>query len=477
MPNILMDKMLKFINETQYNDLPEELVNLAKLAIIDTVGVSLAGWTEPAVEIVKKVYSQEVSDPNGASLWGVPFKTNMESAAIINGTASHVLDFDDAAPSVIIHPSAPVLAGILPLAEKLGSSGKDVITAYAIGTEVMLRMGQLVDLKHYQLGWHSTATLGTVGVAAACSYLYKLNEEETVNAIAISASMAGGLQKNFGTMTKSYHVGMAASQGIQAATLAKNGFTVNPEIFGTRGFLHAFTGGDNIELIQSLIENMKFGNPFDLIETGLSVKKFPCCYATHRLIHGILTIKEENNISLEDVEDLSILVPPGQLMPLVHSRPKTGLQGKFSAQYTALAALKDGSIKLSNFENDQVMRPDIQRMIPLVKVTEMEGTTKTSQEIEDLPVRVTIKTVDGKILDKEIYHAPGSKATPLSEQEHRGKWLDCIEQYAKLLNITDDQTLAKANVDYDNGLKIDEYEHFSDWITEIHQHIKLVENV
>lgn len=477
MQNILMEKMTKFIKETHYNDLPEELINLAKLAIIDTIGVSLAGWAEPAVEIVKNVYSQEVNDPNGASLWGVPLKTTMENAALINGTASHVLDFDDAAPSVIIHPSAPILAAITPLAEKLRSSGKDVITAYAIGTEIMLRLGLLVDLKHYQLGWHSTSTLGTIASAAACSYLYNLNEEESANAIAIAASLSGGLQKNFGTMTKSFHVGNAAAQGIKAATLAKNGFTGNEEIFEIKGFLFAFTGGENVEQINSLIEKTEFGKPFDLIETGLSVKKFPCCYATHRLIHGFLTMKEENKIAFEDVEEVSILVPPGQLMPLVHSRPVTGLQGKFSAEYTALAALKDGYIKLSNFENEQVMRSDIQQMIPLVKVSEMEGTTKTSQEIEDLPVRVSLKTKDGRLLEKQVLYAPGSKATPLSDQEHRDKWLDCIAHYAKTFKISNNQIQEKANLDYDNGLKIDSYNHFSDWISQIHEHVPLVENV
>ncbi len=477
MPDLLMKKMTEFIIETKYNDLPEELITLAKLAIIDTLGVSLAGWTEAAVEVVKKVYSSESNVQEGSSLWGVPLQTNMENAALINGTASHVLDFDDAAPSVIIHPSAPILAAITPLAEKLGCSGKEVITAYAIGTEVMLRLGLLVDLKHYQLGWHSTATLGTIGAAASCSYLYKLNEEQSANAIAIAASLSGGLQKNFGTMTKSFHVGNAAAQGIKAATLAKNGFTGNDEIFGKKGFLYAFTGGDNVEKINAQIDTMEFGNPFDLIETGLSVKKFPCCYATHRLIHGFLTLKEENKISLEEVEEVSILVPPGQLMPLVHSRPVTGLQGKFSAEYTALAALKDGYIKLSSFENDQVMRADIQKMIPLVKVAEMEGTTKTSQEIEDLPVHVTIKTADGRLLKKVVQDAPGSKATPLSEQEHRGKWIDCITHYAKQLKISEDPIQEKANLDYDNGLKIEEYSQFSDWISEIHQHVRLVGHV
>ncbi|TSI09311.1 MmgE/PrpD family protein [Lysinibacillus sp. BW-2-10] len=477
MSNILMEKMTQFINNTQYNDLPVELVQIAKLAIIDTIGVSLAGWKESAVEIVKRVYLSETNDSTSASLWGEPLKTNIENAAIINGTASHVLDFDDAAPSVIIHPSAPILSGIIPLAEKLGSSGEDVITAYAIGTEVMLRLGQLVDLKHYQLGWHTTATLGTIGVAAACSFLYNLTKEESSNAIAIAASMSGGLQKNFGTMTKSFHVGIAASQGIQAANLAKNGFTGSSDIFGTKGFLYAFTGGENVEHIHSLIENMEFGKPYDLVETGLSVKKFPCCYATHRLIHGVLTIKEEVRITLNDVEEISILVPPGQLMPLVHSRPVTGLQGKFSAEYTALAALRDGYIKLSSFEDEQVLDLDIQNMLPFVKVKELEGTTKTSQEIEEMPVQVTITIKDGTRLEKQIMHAPGSKATPLSDQEQRGKWIDCLNHYAKMLNISDDQLLEKANMQYNNGLKIESYKHFSDWLSEIHQYALLAEKV
>lgn len=463
-----MGKITQFITKTQFSHLPPDLVELAKLAILDTIGVSLAGWKEPSVEIVKQVYSAETHDPNGSSLWGEEAKINVENAAIINGTASHVLDFDDAAPSVITHPSAPILSAVIPLAEKLASSGKQVITAYSIGTEVMQRLGLIVDLKHYQLGWHSTATLGTIGSAAACSYLYGLNEEECSNAIAISASMAGGLQKNFGTMTKSFHVGMAASQGIQAATLAKHGFTANSDIFDSRGFLHAFNGGENADRMNAIIEHIEFGAPYHLLENGLTVKKFPCCYATHRFIHGVLSLKAEHGISLEDVEEISLLAPPGGLMPLVHSRPKTGLQGKFSAEYTALSALKNGYIKLSSFEDDQVMRPEIQSLLPSVKVSEMEGETKTSQEIEDIPVEIVIKTKSGLILKKKVLQPPGSQLNPLTEQERREKWLDCLTQYAKMIGIPDDSIQEKADLHYVRGLKIDTYESFSTWISQIH---------
>ncbi|WP_186328632.1 MmgE/PrpD family protein [Bacillus sp. X1(2014)] len=478
MSNKLMGKITQFITETQYSHLPPDLVKLAKLAILDTIGVSLAGWKEPAVEIVKQVYSAETHNPNGSSLWGEEAKINVENAAIINGTASHVLDFDDAAPSVITHPSAPILSAVIPLAEKLASSGKQVITAYSIGTEVMQRLGLIVDLKHYQLGWHSTATLGTIGAAAACSYLYGLNEEESSNAIAISASMAGGLQKNFGTMTKSFHVGLAASLGIQAATLAKHEFTGNPEIFGSRGFLHAFTGGENAERLIKQVESIRFGEPYDLLEAGLAVKKFPCCYATHRFIHGVLSISAEHNIHLEDIEEISLTAPPGGLLPLVHSRPVTGLQGKFSAEYTALAAVADGYIKLSSFENQQVTRPEIQKKLPLIKVSEMEGETKTGQEIENLPVEIQIKTTIGKIVGKQVWHAPGTKSNPLSDTEHREKWVDCLAHYAKEAALPNAGFRAAAAHElYDAGLKIDSYEYFAHWISEIQQHFNFSSNV
>ncbi|MED4225544.1 MmgE/PrpD family protein [Neobacillus cucumis] len=202
------------------------MVKLAKNAIIDTVGVTLAGWNEPVVQKVKKVYMTELgSNAAASSLWGEQAKASCENAAIINGTASHALDFDDAAPGVVIHPSAPILAAVIPLAELMGNSGREVISAYAIGTEVMIRIGQILGFKHYDLGWHATGTLGTIGAAAACCSLLKLNETEIAHAVAISASMAGGLLKNFGTNTKPLHVGLAASHAIQSTLLTKNGFT------------------------------------------------------------------------------------------------------------------------------------------------------------------------------------------------------------------------------------------------------------
>ncbi|MGE7604055.1 MmgE/PrpD family protein [Peribacillus sp. NPDC097675] len=468
----LMTRLTVFITETSYHQLPTELVELAKRAIIDTVGVALAGWGEPAVEKAKKVYvSQEGGQGGDSSLWGQSVKVDCDKAAIINGTASHVLDYDDASVGVVIHPSAPILSAIAPLAEKLGSSGKEVITAYAIGTEVMIRIGQVMGIGHYNLGWHATDTLGTIGAAAACSYLLHLNAEQCSHAIAIAASMTGGLQKNFGSMTKSLHVGLAASHGIQSTMLAEQGFTGNRSIFGKRGFFMAFSGGADEDELQNAMNSIRFGDPYDMV-VGLSVKKFPCCFGTHRFIHGALELKEENQLSLDAVDEIVLRAQPRSLLPLVHSRPVTGLQGKFSAEYTVLAAIADGHVRLSSFDDDQVERTDIQNLLPKVIVLAMKESEEDKRLNRRLPVQIQIKTKIGQTYEKTVLHAPGSKENPLNEKEHREKWISCLSHFAQSsINHGDIEQIADEL--YDQGLRIDVYTCFSDWINEIHNQLKM----
>ncbi|ARK32588.1 MmgE/PrpD family protein [Halalkalibacter krulwichiae] len=465
--NDLMKRLTTFISTTEYMDLPEEMSKIAKQAMIDTIGVALAGWKEPAVEVVKKVYASSTRDgySHPSSLWGERIKLESEKAAIINGTATHVLDFDDASIGVVIHPSAPILSAVIPLAEENGSSGEEVITAYSVGTEVMIRLGQVMGYRHYELGWHATGTLGTMGAAAACANLLKLNLEQCANTVAIAASMAGGLQKNFGSMTKSLHVGLAASHAIQSAKLAKSGFTGNTEIFGSRGVFNAFSGGLEEEIVRTNMEAIHFGKPYDLLESGLSVKKFPCCYGSHRFIHGALSLKQEYDLSLDDIEEIVVTSQRRSLVPLVHKRPKTGLQGKFSAEYTVLTAIADGNVTLSSFEDSEVQRPAIQDLFSSVKVLEVK---EKEEEINlRLPIEIQIKTKSGQTVKKAVLHAPGSKETPLSEQEHREKWVECIKHYTKLTKSIQPniQVEGIANELYNKGLQIELYGCFQDWLS------------
>lgn len=453
----LLERLTLFITNTSYDDLSEDLVFLAKQAIVDTMGVSLAGWNEPAVEKAIKVYA--TSSIDGASLWGRAERVELEKAAIINGTAAHVLDFDDASAGVIIHPSAPILAAITPLAEQLNSSGKDVITAYAIGTEVMVRIGEVMGIAHYNLGWHATNTLGTIGAAAACASLKKLTAEQCSHAIAISASMAGGLQKNFGSMTKALHVGLAAANGIEAIKLATEGFTGNTAIFEQRGFFLAFSGAN---ATAEQLAQVQFGQPFDLL-TGLSVKKFPCCFATHRFIHGALQLREAKQIQLEQIKKIILKAQPRSLLPLVHSRPQTGLQGKFSAEYTVLATLLDGFINLSSFEDERVQRTIIQELLPKVTVLPLKESAEDIHLKRRLPVYLHIE--EKAVYELQVQLAPGEIELPLSEVEHREKWMSCIRYF---MHATDDAVIAQANQLYDLGLQLENYT-FNEWMQGIHE--------
>lgn len=464
--SMFMIRLVTFITETNYQNLPQEVVLTAKQAILDTMGVALAGWNEPAVEIAKKVYASQVNEHGGvSSLWGDSLKVECDKAAIINGTASHVLDYDDASSGVVIHPSAPILSAVIPLAEKIGATGKEIITAYAVGTEVMVRIGQVMGIRHYSLGWHATDTLGTLGASAACSYLLHLNAEQCANAIAIAASMAGGLRKNFGSMTKPLHVGLSASHGIQAAELAKCDFTGNIEIFGEHGFFTAFSGGAEQQELDYAINAIRFGEPFDIL-TGLSVKKFPCCFGTHRFIQGTLDLREEHHLHLEDIQEIVLRAQSRSFLPLVHSRPVTGLQGKFSAEYTVLAAINDGDIGLSSFEDEKVQRRKIQELLPSVKLLELQETIQDKQSNKLLPIEIQIRTKSGKTFDKTVLHAPGSLEKPLNEKEYREKWKSCLIHFSSATsNNSNIEQIADGL--YEQGLQIDSYTCFGEWINDI----------
>ncbi|NME07552.1 MmgE/PrpD family protein [Psychrobacillus sp. BL-248-WT-3] len=458
-----LEKMTDYITSITFDDLSPELCKVSKFAIIDTMAVALGGWKEPSIEILKKVYQKRPSNNVMASLWGDSEQIPLEYAALINGTATHALDFDDVTPTVLAHPSAPITASILTLGEYLGKSAKEILVAYVIGTEIMISIGKVMGFQHYNLGWHSTSTLGTIGATAACSYLMGFDKEKVSNAIAISASMSGGLQKNFGTMTKPLHVGLSAQHAIQTVLLANEGFTGNKEIFGERGFFHAYSGSVSFEQIAINIKEINFGREHDYMVNGLSVKKFPCCYLTHRFIDGLLKISTENNLSLNDVKSIKVSVPPNGLTALIYQKPTTGLQGKFSAEYTCLAAVEDGTIQLNSFTDQMVQRVKIQNMFDIVLVKEYEGSITNSTEIEDLPVFVSVETNGGQLIEKKVLHAPGSKNRPLSLEEYRAKWSDCLRY------VTGNSEVEQKRIDtlFEQGVKMENLEYVSEWIENI----------
>ncbi|MDI2587566.1 MmgE/PrpD family protein [Psychrobacillus sp. NEAU-3TGS] len=460
-----LEQMADYIESVSYERLGSEIIEISKLAIIDTIAVALAGWNEPSVEVIKKTYMKKSTTNVMASIWGELEKVPLEYAALINGTATHALDFDDVTPTILAHPSAPLVASIFTLGEYLEKSMKDILAAYVVGTEVMITLGKVMGFKHYDLGWHSTSTLGTIGATAASGLLMGFNKETLQNAIAISASMAGGLQKNFGTMTKPLHVGLAAQHAIQAVLLAEEGLTANKEIFEERGFFQAYTGSDSFVHLSKNIQGTTFGGQHDYEVNGLSVKKFPCCYLTHRFIDGMLEIRKENNLTLSDVVEINVSVPPNGLTALIHHQPITGLQGKFSAEYTCLAALEDGEIQLNSFTDSMVQRDKIQKLFGIVQLSEYEGEITDSEEIEKLPVYVSVKTKEGEVIEKEVKHAPGSKGKPMNLEEYEAKWFDCLTfAYG---DEVDSKQKSKMEHLFQQGLEMEKLHSVREWIENI----------
>ncbi len=230
-----------------YDALPAEAVHWAKVAILDTVGCTLAGSTEPCARIVDRVTTGGASGGT-CLIFGTDRRIGPLDAALINGTASHALDYDDVSNTMGGHPSAPILAALFALAETHAVDGRGFIAAFVAGFETETCIARGVNFHHYEKGWHPTATLGVFGATAACCHLLRLPAEHTAVALGLAASFASGIKANFGTMTKPLHVGHASRNGLLATLLAADGFTANPGAFEHKqGFLLVFNGAGNFD--------------------------------------------------------------------------------------------------------------------------------------------------------------------------------------------------------------------------------------
>lgn len=411
----------RWVAEASIDRLAEDVLAAAKAAMLDTVGAILAGSQEPVTRIVAKIVAEDGAKPVAAQL-GVDLWTSPESAALVNGTSGHALDYDDVSLSLLGHPSVVILPAALALAQATGASGGALLEAYVVGVEVMAKLGQAMGAAHYKAGWHATSTLGTLGSAMAAGKLLALDAGRLEHALAIAVSEAGGSRQNFGTMTKPFHAGHAARCGILAARLAQNGMTGNVRALeGPLGFFALFSYGKaRLDGIAAAL-----GNPFDLVSPGISVKKYPCCYATHRVADGVLDLVNAYGLAPEEVAEVAVTVPAGGLMPLIDGRPQTGLEGKFSMAYVVSAAILDRRLTLEAFTDARVRRPAVQDLQRLVRVAEDPAIPIDFNAIEEGYVEVCIHLKNGSRLARQIERPRGSPQAPLRHEELVSKFRDC----------------------------------------------------
>ncbi|MGI8552686.1 MAG: MmgE/PrpD family protein [Dehalococcoidia bacterium] len=417
----ITETLARFIVETCYEHLPAKAIEQARRASLDTLGVMLAGSLEDCSRIAARMVREDGCNPV-ATVVGQGFRGSAAGAALVNGIAGHALDYDDVNTSMRGHPSIPLLPAVLAAAEETDAGGKAVIAAYVVGFEVQARIGRGLGPSHYPHGWHATSTLGSLGAAAAAAQLYGLDVEQTRMALGIAASLAGGSRQNFGSMTKPLHPGHAAQSGLVAARLARSGFTADPEIVeAPLGFLNLFSPAGDAQP-ERVLEGI--ASPFDIVEPGISVKKYPCCFGTHRALDAVLALSAEQTIEAADVKRVEVVVSRGSAAPLIHPRPRNGLEGKFSMQYCIAAALLDGGVRLDSFLDDAVRRPQAQELLKRVILTEDGAGSGPAEGYAD----VTVLLSNGLRLNRRVDEPRGGPSQPLSWQELVAKFRDCAER-------------------------------------------------
>lgn len=416
---MLTQRLAEFVIDTRASDVPSDVMDASRDALIDTVGVALVGSLDEVSEIAL-AYVSGLGARREATVWGSHVATSIAEAAFVNGVFAHALDFDDVQSSVHGHPSATMIPAAIAAGEAAGAAGRDVLAAYAVGLEVGGKLGVALGNGHYQRGWHSTATTGVFASAAVAARLLGLDVAQLRNALGLAASQAAGLLRNFGTMTKPFHAGHAARCGVQSALLARAGFTADTSIFdGKDGFIRTY-GEKDAQPLEPLIDRL--GKPWEAVTPGISFKRWPCCYCNHRPIGVLLEMIKQHDIRAADVTAIEIGFPPGTDTALIHTNPQTGLAGKFSIEYVAAATVLDGKVGIDTFTDVMVNRPDVRALLQKVRRYRIEDDKMYSGAVGYNDVLV--RTTRGEFKAREN-RAPGSPAWPVTAAERDAKFLDC----------------------------------------------------
>ena len=343
-----------------------------------------------------------------ASVLGRREKVDMASAALINGITSHTFDFDDTHLKTIIHPAGPVASAVLAMAEHLGNSGREVVDAIVIGIDVSCRVGNAMYPDHYDRGWHITGSTGTLGAAAACARLLKLDVQKTAMALGIAASQPIGMREQFGTMTKPFHPGGAARAGLMSALLAKSGFTSSPKaIEAPRGMMQTIsTKNDWNEITHDL------GERFEI--TFNSYKPFACGIVIHPSIDACAQLRQQG-VMPDQIERIELKVHSLVLELTGKKEPQDGLQAKFSVYHGCAAGLTFGCAAEDEFSDAVVNRPDMVALRRNVVAT-------VDDSIDEASADVTAVLLDGRRVHVFVEHAIGSLKNPMSDTQLEAKF-------------------------------------------------------
>jgi 2-methylcitrate dehydratase PrpD len=371
-------KLATFIVHT--DNIPTWAYDHAKVAFMDWLAVTFGGKDDPLV-IMLLDFCNQLGSARQATIIGHGVKRDVTQAALINGSASHALDYDDTLVSFFGHPSVTLFPALLALAEWRGTSGMDFLEAYLIGLQAGGTVGACAGLDHYMAGWHATSTLGHLAAAAGCARLLGLDEQQTVYALGIGGTQSSGLKRVFGTMCKPFHAGRAAQSGLMAAMLAGRGFTSAEDILeGPQGFFECLKGKVNDDLAGML------GMGWDV--ANLSQKYHASCHATHSPLEAAMNIVKDEHIALDDIKAIRVHSSELAMGAADKLNPATGLEGKFSIPYCVANALLRAQTGIQAFSDEMVRDPEVRRLMEKI-------TVEHDPAMLALEAMVELETVDG----------------------------------------------------------------------------------
>ena len=369
---------------------PSAALNFARLSFYDIFAVALAGQDEPASRIVRELVVREGGTPQ-ASAFGMETRIPPRAAALLNGTVAHALDYDDTHFAFVGHPSVAVLPAALAVAEQQQADGNAVLEAFLCGVEATCRIGQWLGRAHYNAGFHQTATSGAFGATAACSRLLGLDVTQATHAFGLAATRASGLKCQFGSMGKPFHAGMAAANGVEAATLASLGFESRRDaIEGTGGFAstHGAQTAHGSDPFGGLPQHFRF--------VDVQYKFHACCHGTHPALEALLALRTKHGLLTEDIDRVKLHINPQWLPVCCIARPQTGLEAKFSLAFTAAMVLNGlDTAAPGAFSDSMCGDPALVSLMQRVSI-------HADPEVTDTASRAVIEMRDGSCFEHTV---------------------------------------------------------------------------
>jgi 2-methylcitrate dehydratase PrpD len=437
-------RVAAFISGFDLRNAPAQVIDVAETAFIDTIGVMLAGSYEPAAKIVCDMIAAEGAGPV-ASIVGRGLRTSAQNAALANGTATQALDFDLSFMSG--QSAAAVIPALLPLAETVNASARDLISAFIVGGEIAARVVRSFPTLSSEGGWHGAGIVGAIAAAAACAKLTNAPAESIPAILGIGASMASGLGENFGTMTKPLHPGMAARNGMMAAYLGAKGFTASDTaVEGPQGFLALYARG--LDWDAAPFDDL--GEEFNLLDPGYKIKPFSCGGLLHTAIEAALHLREAVQPRLNQIDKIVIGATPHAVRRVIDQYPWSEDSARFSLKFLIPHALIHGAPTLATF-SEKALEDDAVRALSERVTGIADDEFSGGNGIGYSPSRVTITFKNGNRLEETVIHPSGSKASPMSDATIKAKFHDCAtravsestasELYGYLRNFRDHENL------------------------------------